>query len=217
MQAERGAGAALESWPTKSPAIRVKRVCGDCNNGWMSRLENRAKTIIEALIDDRLDTLDRQSVANIAAWTVKTAMVLESAIPPPEWFFTSRERERLRIDGVLPNWTSVWIAKCVEHSGMYSACKRLLGTDSVRDGSVTASVTTMAFGPLAIQTRTLRVRSGVPPNTTVTVAERSGPWDQLTLQVWPVHLEQVSWRAGMRFRGEAGLHELTERFSPAPQ
>jgi hypothetical protein len=215
MHAERGAGAALESWPTKSPAIRVKRVCGECNNGWMSRLENRAKPVIDSLIDDRLDALHLKSMQSIAAWAVKTAMVLESALPPPEWFFTDQERERLRIDELLPRWTSVWIAKCVEHSGMYSACKRLRGTESVRDGSVTASVTTMAFGSLAIQTRTLRVRSGVPPNPTVTVAERSGPWDQLTLQVWPVHLEQVFWRAGMRFRGEAGLHELTERFSPA--
>jgi len=217
MDAERGAGAALESWRTKSPAISVKRVCRACNNGWMSRLESRAKPVIESLIDDRLDVLDLQSMASIAAWAVKTAMVLESTGPPPEWFFTNEERARLRSDESLPQWTSVWIAKCLEHSGMYSASKKLRGTDSVRDESVTATVTTMVFGSLAIQTRTLRVRSAVPPNTTVTVAERTGPWNKLTLQVWPVHLEQVSWPAKMGFRGEAGLHELTERFSPASQ
>ena len=142
------------------------------------------------------------------------SQVLESALLPTEWFFTNHERERLRIDELLPHRTSVWIAKCVEHSGMYSACKRLRDTESVRDGSVTASVTTMAFGSFAIQTRTLRVPSGVSPNTRVTVAERPGPWDELALQVWPIHLEQVSWPAGMGVRGEAGLHELTERFSP---
>jgi hypothetical protein len=217
MHAERGAAAVLESWPTKSPAIRVKRVCGDCNNGWMSRLENRAKPVIESLIDDRLDALDLKSKESIAAWVVKTAMVLESALPLSEWFFTDQERERLRIDELLPHWTSVWIAKCVEHSGLYSACKRLRDTESVRDGTVTASVTTMAFGSLAIQTRTLRVPSRVPPNTRVTVAERPGPWDELTLQVWPIFIEQVSWPSGMVFRGEGGLHELTERFSPASQ
>lgn len=217
MHAERGVGAALKSWPTKSPAIRVKRVCGHCNNGWMSRLESRAKPVIEALIDDRLDALNLKSMESIAAWAVKTAMVLESALPPPEWFFTDQERERLRIDKLLPHWTSVWIAKCVEHSGLYSACKRPRSTESIRDGTITASVTTLAFGSLAIQTRTLRIPSGVPPNTRVTVAERAGPWDELTLQVWPILIEQVSWPSGMACRGEAGLHELTERFSPASQ
>jgi hypothetical protein len=217
MHAERGAEAALESWPTKSPAIRVKRVCGGCNNTWMSQLENRAKPVIESLIDDRLDALHLKSMQSIAAWAVKTAMVLESALPPPEWFFTNQERERLRIDELLSHWTSVWIAKCVEHYGLYSACKRLRDTKSVRAGTVTASVTTMAFGSLAIQTRTLRVPSRVPPNTRVTVAERAGPWDELTLQVWPILIEQVPWPPGIVFRGEAGLHELTERFNPASQ
>jgi len=217
MYAERGAGAVLESWPTKSAAIRVKRVCGHCNNGWMSRLENRAKPVIESLIDDRRDALHLKSMQSIAVWAVKTAMVLESALPPSEWFFTDQERERLRIDESFPPWTSVWIAKCVEHSGLYSVCKRLRDTETVGAETATASVTTMAFATLAIQTRTMRLSSRVLENTRVTVAERAGPWDELILQVWPTLIDQVSWLPGMACRGEAGLHELTERFSMASQ
>jgi hypothetical protein len=51
------------------------RICGDCNNGWMSRLESGAKPILIPLMDDQqsVNTLSANERAVLAKWTAKTA------------------------------------------------------------------------------------------------------------------------------------------------
>jgi hypothetical protein len=59
----------------------VKNVCIKCNNGWMSRLEGRAKPLLLDLMNMRasllqLSTEDRTTVS---AWAIKTAFMIASA------------------------------------------------------------------------------------------------------------------------------------------
>ncbi len=51
------------------------RVCGDCNSGWMSRLEGAAKPLLTALIDQQrgLASLSGQEAALVGRWAAKTA------------------------------------------------------------------------------------------------------------------------------------------------
>ena len=65
---------------------KVKAVCGDnCNNGWMKRLEDQTKPILQELIlkCDSV-TLDQDAQETLAVWALKTAtmlMVLYSKVP----------------------------------------------------------------------------------------------------------------------------------------
>lgn len=77
VEAERG-GVPLRRWYASSPNIRVGCVCGACNNGWMSRLENAASRIIEPLFEQEQHSIDARSLPTLAAWAVKTSMVLEN-------------------------------------------------------------------------------------------------------------------------------------------
>ncbi len=56
---------------------RVRGICADCNNGWMSRLESAAKPILTPMILGEPVTLSTADQQVVAAWATKTALVLE--------------------------------------------------------------------------------------------------------------------------------------------
>ena len=78
----------LRSHDLRSYAI--KSVCRDCNNGWMSDLEGRAKPILLGLMNMKTSLMqlspDERSV--ISAWAIKTAFMIASAqknLPDLPW------------------------------------------------------------------------------------------------------------------------------------
>src|SRR6185295_4734360 len=79
VEAERR-GVSLGKWRASGVNIRVGCVCAACNNGWMSRLEETASQIVEplivSLIEQQKQGIDAKSLPTLAAWSVKTAMVL---------------------------------------------------------------------------------------------------------------------------------------------
>lgn len=60
-----------------SPPFRrtVRNVCGPCNNGWMSRLEDTAKRVLRPLILGEPGTVQPADQGTLAAWAEKTALV----------------------------------------------------------------------------------------------------------------------------------------------
>ena len=63
---------------SKNPEIKVKSVCGVCNNGWMSNLEAASIPVVGNLMQDISLPLDTSQQTLLATWAVKTAMVLDS-------------------------------------------------------------------------------------------------------------------------------------------
>lgn len=59
----------------------VRNVCGPCNNGWMSRLEGRAKPLLIELMNMRASLLQLSDEERtvLSAWAVKTAFMIASA------------------------------------------------------------------------------------------------------------------------------------------
>lgn len=65
--------------------IRARAACRGCNNGWMNKLEQRAKPVLmgmrEAQRPDSVITLSPDRAATVAAWTVKTSWIREESAP----------------------------------------------------------------------------------------------------------------------------------------
>jgi hypothetical protein len=63
-------------------SFKLKRVCDCCNTGWMSRLEGRAKPLIEGLMSGRthLESLDGKQRQLLARWAGKTAIIESHAV-----------------------------------------------------------------------------------------------------------------------------------------
>jgi hypothetical protein len=203
----------LGSWPTPKPRLRVKRLCKDCNNGWMSRLENEAKPVLESILDDKLKTIDASAQLTIARWAVKTAMVLETVDSNRPWFYLENERLLMHAAQAIPQRTSVWIAKCIVHPNIYSAAKD--HRTSLGDDGVHAFATTLAFGSLALQVVSIKTPAEIPANVAVKYDVSDGPWDQTLIQVWPPSQNPLVWPQQYGLAHELGLEALTERLSPA--
>jgi hypothetical protein len=205
-------GRTLGNWPTPKPKLQVRRLCASCNNGWMSKLENEAKPVLESILDDKLKDIDVSAQLTVARWGVKTAMVLDVIESNRRWFYSDDERKMMRVALSVPRRTSVWIAKCVNQPNIYSAAKDL--RTSPGDNEVHAFTTTMAFGSLALQVVSIKTPVAIPENVTVTYDVREGPWDQTLVQMWPTNQNSKTWPPPYGLAGEFGLDALTERLSP---
>ncbi len=70
-------------------ALKTRAVCADCNNGWMSRLEEAARPLIRQLAgaaqsgQPLLLTLEETKL--LAVWCQKTAATYELTSDRPEW------------------------------------------------------------------------------------------------------------------------------------
>lgn len=203
----------VEGWHTPKPTLVVKQVCSACNNGWMSRLENEAKFVLESILDGRLRILDASAQLTLAQWAVKTAMVLESLDCSRPWFYSKNERRLMRGSRTMPERTSVWLTQCINHQHVYSVKKDLRTT--LGDGGLRAIATTMAFGSLAFQVVTIKTPPEIPRHVPVSYEVSDGPWDRTLVQVWPVSDCPLAWPPYYGLNGDLGLETLTERLSAA--
>ncbi len=214
VQAERG-GVPLGEWYTFKPNIRVGFVCVVCNNGWMSRLEESASRIIAPLFEQQQHTIDVRSLPTLAAWAVKTAMVLENMYPDQSRFYSDAERTQLRLTNTLPRRAYVWFAACVEQGTIYAEAKYLFGGN--KSPGLSGVSTTMAFGPLAIQVLALKVPAWIPTDREVTIQSCEGPWDEVLMPIWPAHEGNLTWPPRQGLLGESGLEVLANRLLPPLQ
>ncbi|MEY9883937.1 hypothetical protein [Bradyrhizobium sp. USDA 329] len=64
--------------PTES---KLGRVCGECNNGWMSDLQNAAKPLITELLSGKWRDFSSDEQETLAAWATMFTMVVEYKDP----------------------------------------------------------------------------------------------------------------------------------------
>jgi hypothetical protein len=80
-------------WIEPKPTVAVKRVCGSCNNGWMSELEESARPILSPLILARGAPVELALADQliVSRWAFKTALMAD---------FHSRAATRLFLPSV---------------------------------------------------------------------------------------------------------------------
>jgi hypothetical protein len=80
----RPSGTEERSYKARPANVVVKSVCEECNGGWMSELEQRAKSVLLPMIGDRGPvTLGASDAETVATWAIKTALVAGSEFEPP--------------------------------------------------------------------------------------------------------------------------------------
>ena len=202
------------SWRAGKYPLRTGNVCKNCNNGWMSDLENRVKPIIERFFLDEQVSLDECDQTTLAIWICKNAMVYETLRQKASWFFTSQERESFRESFHIPTQTSIWLAKSDGFTGLFCSASDLNGITAEPPNQVKAYITTMGFGPIAIQIFNAKMSKPIPENITITGDLQPGPWDQIIVQIWPISADIVSWPNDIGLNGELGLDNFSHRWKP---
>ncbi|MEY9937308.1 hypothetical protein [Streptacidiphilus sp. MAP5-3] len=105
----------------------MREVCEPCNNGWMSRLEERLKPRLLGLMRAERMTLDADEIALLATWATKTTMVHEFLSSPgddptPRPTATADMRRFLMNQQLPPPHTKVWVAR--HFGGLHADVRR---------------------------------------------------------------------------------------------
>jgi hypothetical protein len=210
-------GKTPHAWTT-NPEIKIKSVCTDCNNGWMSALENRSIPTLGSLVQDLTVPLDAAQQELISIWAVKTIMVLESADETRTLFYTAAERQNMMSNETIPAATSIpalttiWIGRYFGnalHAG--GTDFKIYPSDVIPEGG-NGSVGTIIVGHLCIQVLTLRF-SPKNGDGAVTVNPKKGRWDELLLCIWPA-TKSVTWPPALNFTntGDFSIATLMDRW-----
>jgi hypothetical protein len=179
----------------------VRCVCEKrCNNGWMSDLETASIPILGSMIADKSMFLDSPQQSTIAAWAVKTAMVLDAVIRPISGksftFYSETECHNLRESLVIPARTMVWLGRFLG-AGLGAWSSVLLGTFPDDAGKYPMRATTFVMGSLAIQVLSARAPAKYE-HAAVGVNPTQGPWDEILVTAWP-SIHRIYWPPVLAF------------------
>ena len=90
---------------------KVRNVCKRCNNGWMSRVVDRAKSHTEKLILGKTTHLNRQAQIDLAAWIGVTTITQEFANRGRRPRIPAQDRLAFMDTGAPPLSWSIWVAR----------------------------------------------------------------------------------------------------------
>ena len=85
----------------------LKRVCGGCNAGWMSRLEGEVRPLLIPLIEGEAIRLTEASRLILVRWALKTAAVFGPELKAPNAVSPALRRQ-LAAGGELNNDVALW-------------------------------------------------------------------------------------------------------------
>jgi hypothetical protein len=174
----------------------------------MSELEQQTKPLIACLMQDISAPLDYSQQSWLAAWAMKTAMVLDSVnTRDRNLFYEKSECENLRLTCAVPPLTKIWV-------GRYSVRNSLgaFGTDlgiAMPDAPKAAKgcATTILVGHLAIQVLAVHVLPEYKDRASGEIAPKAGRWNDLLWGIWPIGGRPVTWPPPLSFV-EHGPHAI---------
>jgi hypothetical protein len=184
--------------------FKAKVVCGpECNQGWMERLEKRARPFLEPMIRGHRSTLLPEGAQAIAHWALKTAMMIDFAQETEHRCVpVSANRQLYTAQGVLPQ-TFVWAGACRFGAGAL-ARPRTLHLEPADPEQVGFGVT-LCVGHLVLEI----IRAPTKDDRTLEIRGELAPRIR---RLWP-YTNLVSWPPAVVFdRGEVSmLGTLIER------
>lgn len=204
-------------WVARAFSRTVSAVCGDCNSGWMSDIEAKAKPLLTSLFTGRSLKLGPQRQTSLATWVMLKALVHTHAEvtpnPIPEQHYKGFFRLRRPLDGVVI-WLGAHIPRLLDdgHLLVLEGRSQPLepfadSTSEIVEGFQTGSAYgwTLGFGIAAIQLfgSDFLDMQDAPPSEEVAPALR---------RIWPVK-PRATWPPPIRLNDAIGdLPQLPRAF-----
>lgn len=132
----------------------VKAVCGECNGGWMSQLEQHARSVLTDMIAGRWRDLQCDVQCELAGWALLKALMFDQASPRDARIAMPGLYPLLRDTGAPPAeglW--IWLSTFSGESLGFSALVALstATTGQAYTGKHNVFVRTFSFGPVLFQ------------------------------------------------------------------
>ncbi len=185
-------------WATDHIDFVVKRVCRDCNHGWMNEeIENPARPILTDMIRGQGGTLTPTGCERVAAWAIKThamAQLLHAELRP----LTDELRASLYERKIAPPQSQVWLAAYQGHPlhgawGRTNNIELAPGQNVSPDEIVNAEMMTLCIGHLVLQSfKWSRPSPEVSFQFGLTLPEEMV---RFLVPIWPQPPHDVAWPA----------------------
>jgi hypothetical protein len=169
-------------------------VCQQCNNNWLSELENKyMKPMLEAPIASGAPKLFTDAnLAALVAWAFKTAVVIDHMEHPRDPFFLPAERERFASDFTVPPGTQVYLFRYSDahlpRTGSFTTHYFIARRRPVK--GLKLYVLTFIAGQFGFQILT---RHAPKRMFTPDILYPEYAFREATVEVWPHPAAQVSW------------------------
>lgn len=187
-------------------ARKIRNVCGQCNSGWMSRLESAAKPLLTELILGRQVTLDTNAQCALAAWVTMFCITAEytdrdhRGIP-------AADRAALMTSSRPPESWRIFIGRYrgTEWARRYAHCGFIFQRNNGANALCgAAQCSTFVVGELAVYA----CSASIPD---ADIARYLAPADDVALkQIWPpIHAALDSHAADIH--GDVALQTLAQK------
>jgi len=188
--------------------VTAKRVCRQCNSGWMANLEESALPLLQKMMMGRIVSLDTHGQTVVARWLALRALVFRYFAQP----ITEPEREWLDYfyeHQVPPPTCYQWITayngqKPFHYAGNDITASDVPGRATEPWHTPHGILMTLVIGYLAA--KLLWIRKGEPGDL-----DPSG-----LVRVWPARNTAVIWPPRTPPLDETGLEALTRMFLSPP-
>ncbi|HJZ10832.1 MAG TPA: hypothetical protein VJ521_01695, partial [Acidobacteriota bacterium] len=201
-----------KEWQGDSLNLTAKVVCGPCNSGWMSDLENEeAKPILkDMIVHGSAVSLFPRGIVSIAAFAFKSAVIGDHMNYPANHFFSHDVRRQFMVSLDLPRGIQIWVTSYNTprkrggyFSGRYPYIER-----SVPKGFqlyvFTYCIGYFMFQLVAFKYHRSRFRKHAAPLT----LHPDTFWNKIAIPLWPNDGSSVEWPPPLQLQSE-----LVETFS----
>jgi len=136
-----------EGWTAPEINLTAKVVCKDCNNGWMSRLENdlAKPAMADLILGHRISELSKKRARGLSLFAFKTAIVANRSLPPSEWFFERSDRYAFRESFTIPPNVAMFLV------GMAESFRGVIFSHNVTYPDLSLNVCSFCVGYLGFQ------------------------------------------------------------------
>lgn len=187
-------------WTSPSLNMKGKVVCGTCNNGWMSELEqHHAKPAMKDLIlDNKAALLSPDRLKSIAYFAFKSAVIADCLMPERDPFFPAATRHRFASSLEIPRNVQMWLAAFKEgRQGFFRAVYHNTPTDLKRGFELythTFGAGYFIFQLVASRWMGTRISSSHRPAVT-----QGKGWNKFSIPFWPLSGESIFWPPNKQF------------------
>jgi hypothetical protein len=187
---------------TEDQEVRIPCACRKCNNTWMSGMETTVKNFLGPMIEDISFPLSRQDQQNLTEWVIKCAMCNDTADQRPR-FFTESECHTFKKKRTIPDRTLAFVARFTGRSLDSNGVDFTLVEPTTGSLLVRGHVYTVMVGHVVLQVLSWRPEAE-HKDKIVRIKAADGPWEQLTIQIWPIKRKAVSWPPPISLSGALG-------------
>jgi hypothetical protein len=199
------------SWRKRKLDEKAYVVCGDCNHGWMSEIENQTKAVIADMVaKNSPKALNESDLATLAIFLMLKSIVCDHMSDQPKPFYSFSERRSFRNTPAIPKGVQIWLAATPAIRGMFKAATLQMPLHTAN--RFESHVFTYGLGYFVAQlTSTRWVKKSRRRHARPPALRPHFGWIVHTVPMWPNPPLPVSWPPRKYMTGVA-LDEFVDRW-----